>query len=87
MQSSLNELSDGENGSLDEEESISANYGVACRQCEKTFPSGNQLYSHLKSFNVHAVESPLTILDLTAQPKGDHPEGISNCTETRIRAY
>jgi hypothetical protein len=66
---------------------IVANFGVACRECKEPFTSGNKLHDHLKSFNAHAVDSDPIVIDLTAQPKGDYPEGISNCTETRMKAY
>ncbi len=91
LQNALDESSDDESSSMKEEEVV-ANFGVACRECKESFPSGNQLHSHLRAFNAHTAEAtplmqPSTIIDLTAQSRGEYPEGIFNCTETRVNAY
>ena len=64
-----------------------ANFNVAYRQYKEAFLSKNKLHDHLKSFNAHAVDSNASIIDLTAQPKESHSEGIFNYTKTRVRAY
>ena len=87
MQSVLNESSDSEASTSSDDEEIPANFGVACRNCKKSFSSGNELYSHLKAFNAHATDAPATVLNLITAPKTDYPEGITNCTETRVKAY
>ena len=69
------------------EEELTAHFAVAYRECKEPFPSGNQLHSHLKSFTAHAINSKPSVLNLTAQLKGSYSEGISNCTETRVKAY
>ncbi len=81
----LGELNENE-ASTDEEEAI-ANFGVACRECQEAFPSGNQLHDHLKTFNAHAVEEVASVLDLTAKQKIEQSEDISNSTETLVKAY
>lgn len=67
-----------------DEKDIAANF--ACRDCEEAFPSNNQLHSHLKSFNAHAVEGTPSVIDLTAKPKGRQPECVASCTETCVKA-
>lgn len=83
----VDESSDSDSHSEDGAEDILASFDVACRDCKASFPSGNKLHDHLNAFNAHAVEGTPSIIDLTAQPKGEYPEGISNCTETRVRAF
>lgn len=85
FQTARGEESDEDNSQGHDE--IIANFGVACRECKEPFSSGNQLHSHLKSFNAHAVSGNPIIIDLTAQPKGECVEGIANSTETRVKAY
>ena len=45
------------------------------------------LYSYLKSFNAHAIDDTPSVLDLTTQPKGDYPAGVSDSIETRVQAF
>ncbi|ERF74442.1 hypothetical protein EPUS_09487 [Endocarpon pusillum Z07020] len=78
---------DGKSDNSRGEGEILANFGVTCHECNKFFPSGNQLHGHLKSFNAHAIESAQTVLDLSTNLKGEPLEGISNSTETRVTAY
>lgn len=50
----------------DEKEDLTAIFGVACRSCNESFPSGNRLHSHLKSFNAHVMDAAPKVIDLTA---------------------
>ena len=83
----MDQDSNTDHQSSDKEEDLPANFGVAYRSCNKSFPSGNRLYSHLKSFNAHVMDAVPKVIDLTAYPKGDYPEGITDCTETCVKAF
>ena len=78
---------DGKSDNGREEDEILTNFGVACRECNKSFPSGNQFHSHLKSFNVHVIEGAQTVLDLSTNPKDEPLESIVSNTETRVATY
>ncbi len=90
LQNALDKSSGDKLSSIKKKEIIT-NFNIAYRKCKELFPSDNQLRSYLRAFNTHTAEATSvqssTIIDLTAQLKGEYSEGIFNYTETRVNAY